>query len=165
MPDVNLQTPRQLARAMERGLITKEAFRQGMMVLQLQLLVEANEVRRNPVAAYLDQRLAKRAIAKLLRSASESELREVLYALGDLVDFAPAQLLWNADQMDIPLHIFIRPRLEPVFRITYLNVRQMQIDISIEHGSARKSETIREDLRFERSALGELHIRSRHRRE
>lgn len=165
MADIPLRTPRQLARALDQGLVSKEQFRDAMAVLQLQLLVEANEVRRNPVAAYLDGRMAKRAVRKLLRSASEAELREVLFALGDLVDFEPAQLLWNADQLDIPLHVFIRPRLEPIFRITYLNVTQMEVEISIEHGSAKKRETTREDIRFERSLLGELHVRHRQQRQ
>jgi len=132
-----------------------------MMTLQVELLSEAIENKCNPITAYLNERLNKRAVQKLLKSASEVEIREILYALGDLTDFAPARLLWNADQRDIPLHVFIRSREEPIFRITFLNVSMMRIELSIEHGSAQKGQTLREDIVLTRTGTGFLRVDTR----
>ena len=156
MIDTAALTPRQLAHAYECDRITRSEFQSAMQLLQLEMLNEAAEARRNPITAYLNERLNKRAVTRLLRSASEAELREVLHALGDLIDFPPAKLLWNADQRDIPLHVFIRTRQEPVFRITYLNIQTMSAELSIEHGSAKKRETTREDIILKRSPTGLL---------
>ena len=161
METTNFQSPRQLAHAYEKDLITREQFQLAMMALQVELLTEATENKRNPITAYLNERLNKRAVQKLLKSANEVEIREILYALGDLPDFTPAKLLWNADQREIPLHVFIRSREEPVFRITFLNTSMMRIELSIEHGSAKKGQTTREDITLTRTGTGFLRIDSR----
>ena len=87
--DLSKLTPRQLAREFELDRISRDQFQHAMLSLQVELLTEAQEARKNPVTSYLNDRLSKRALNKLLRSASEAELREVLYALGDLDDFPP----------------------------------------------------------------------------
>lgn len=157
-------TPRQLAHAYERDEISREEFQRAMLAIQIELLSEAAENRRNPITAYLNERLNKRAVKKLLKSAKEPDLREIFYALGDLPDFPPAKLLWNADQRDIPLHVFLRSREEPVFRITYLSVTQMKVELSIEHGSAKKQHVTREDITLNRTCLGHLKLAERRQR-
>ncbi len=126
-----------------------------------ELIEDIEEERRNPVAAYVDKTLSKQAASKLTRRYTEPVVREVLAALAEIPDFPPAQLLWNAEHRDVPLYCFLRPRREPVFRIIHIDLAGRRVEISIEHGPARRRDSIRETFTLRRQSDGQLIWESR----
>lgn len=128
-----------------------------------QILEEVVEARRNPLLAYLDDALCRRAAARLARTHGEAELREVFAALSELDDFPPANLLWNAEHRDVPLRCFLRIRVEPVFRVLRFEREAMSIAIVVEYGKARKKEATREEIVLCRDRLARLVISGRRR--
>jgi len=150
-----------LFRQFESGAITREELHAAMAEHARSLIDDIEESRQNPVAAYIEKILSIRAAAKLRRRHSEAEVREVLAALAEIPDFSPSHLLWNAQHRDVPLHCFLRPRREPVFRILDLEVSIDRVEISIEHGPAKTRDAIREAFTLRRHADGQLLWESR----
>lgn len=140
----------------ENGRITREQLQAAMRYHQQCLLVEIAEARRNPVLAYLDERLSRHAAAKLERRHGEGLIRNVLGALAALEGFPPAQQLWNARHRDVPLHCFFRVRREPVFRITRLETEPLIVNVTVEHGRAPKRHTTREEFLLHKDRFGQL---------
>ena len=126
-----------------------------------ELIKDIEEDRRNPVAAYVDKVLSKQAANKLTRRYTEPVVREVLAALAEIPDFPPAQLLWNAEHRDVPLYCFLRPRREPVFRVLHIELAAHQVEISIEHGPAKRRDSIQETFTLRRHSDGQLIWESR----
>ena len=156
-----LPTPAQLFRLFENGDITRAQLQAAMMMHQHHLLGEIAEARRNPVAAYLDDRLSKRAASRLERRHGEGFLRQVLVAMGEIPGFPPSDLLWNAGHRDVPLHCFLRVRREPVFRILRIHSEPFYVKVLVEHGAARKRDTTREEVILRRNRFGRLRFQSR----
>ena len=118
------------------------------------ILAEVEEVRTNPVVAFMDQVLCKRLAAKLAKAHTEETVREVLVALADIPNFPPASLVWNADHELVPLECFFRIKRGPVFHITQMKVEPQQVTVQLEHGS--KSAVRREEVVLRRSRQGKL---------
>ena len=126
-----------------------------------ELIKDIEDAKQNPLAAYMDKMLSKQAANKLRRRYTEPVVREVLSALAEIPDFQPANLLWNAGHRDVPLHCFLRPRREPVFRIVSLELSGHLVEISIEHGPAKRRDSIRETFTLRRHHDGQLLWESR----
>ena len=125
------------------------------------LIEDIVDAKENPILAMFDKVLSKQAAAKLRRRYSEPVVREVLAALAEIPDFPPSHLLWNAQHRDVPLYCFLRPRREPVFRILSLEIAGRRVEISIEHGPARRRDAIRESFTLRRHPDGQLLWESR----
>ena len=125
---------------------------------QRALLEEAEESRRNPVAAYLEGVLNKRVAKRLIKEHGEAAIRELLAAMAELEDFPPSAYLWNADHWDVALHCFIRSKSAPVFRIKETMIKTGRAVILIEYGGGKKKDTLRERVSFERNWRGEMAV-------
>jgi hypothetical protein len=153
--------PRQLFHLLDTGQMTREEFREAMAVHARELIVEMEEDSANPLVAFVEQMLARRAAAKLVRKHGEAVVREVLFALSDIPDFAPGRWLWNAVHPHLPLHAFFRIKREPVFRIATLEALPQMITLTVEHGGAEGNATIREEFRLRRDRRGQLGLERR----
>ena len=154
-------TPPQLFRQFERGDLSREELQAFMAIHARGLIEEMVEERKNPVAGYLE-RLRNRAHAKKhVKKYGAPLFREILIALGQIEDFPPAQILWNAGHTDVPLHCYIRSRLEPVFRIPELKVEPMTVSLKVEYGAHASNKTTKETILFQRDALLKLNLLDR----
>lgn len=132
------------------------------MAIHAQALVaEMTEARRSPVAAYLERLRNYATARRLAKRYGPAKIREILTALGEIEGFPPAQILWNANHGDVPLHCFFRTRIEPVFRIVHLDIRPMQVWVRVEYGPAHPKRIIRENIRLQRNASLELELADR----
>ena len=151
-----LPPPHRLVALFERGSITREQLQAAMTIHQQRLLVEIVEARENPVLAYLDEKLSRYAAYRLERRHGERLIRMVLKALADIDGFPPADLLWNANHPDVPLHCFFRIRREPVFRLIRITMDPLGVTVVIEHGRAAKRHATREEIHLMRDRFGLL---------
>lgn len=127
-----LQTPRQLAARFERGEIDRTEFQSLMAIHARELIAEIEEDHQNPLAAWIESRLAKAAVKMLVRKHSEFRVREILTALSEAPDFPLAKFLWNAPHPDVPLHCFFRIRREPLFQILSIREEAEVTEIHVE---------------------------------
>lgn len=156
-----LPTPPQLFRMFARGAMSREELHEAMGEHQRALIEEMGEARYNPIAFYMEYVRGKALARKLVKKHGEAAVREVLAALGEVREFAPANLLWNADHWDVPLYCFFRAKREPVFRIVRLEIDQVTAEVSVEHGSARRGAAVREVFRMRRDWSGVLVVEGR----
>lgn len=154
-------TPRQLYRALDRGEISREQFRESMRVHALALIEEIEEVHQNPMAAWVEMLRNKRAASRLARAHGEHVVREALTALSDVPDFPLAHWLWNADHDHLPLYCFLRTRREPIFRVLKLVSQPWLLVLSVEYGSAEKGQATKEKFTFSRERFGRLTVTKR----
>lgn len=154
-------TPNHLIEKWQRGEIEREEMQELMKEHQLALLNEAEEYHRNPIAGYLEGLLNKRAARRLINDHGEAAIREIFLAISRLQDFPPSAYLWNADHWDVALHAFLRTRSAPVFRIRDIVVKSSRALLLIEHGSPKKSQTVRERLTLKRDWKGEMGVINR----
>lgn len=142
-----LETPRQLATRFERGEIDRTEFQSLMAIHARELIAEIEEDHQNPLAAWIESRLAKAAVKRLLRKHSEFRVREILTALSEAPGFPLAKHLWNAPHPDVPLHCFFRMRREPIIQI--LSIREdadvTEIHVEIFRPRNRSRITLRHD--------------------
>src|SRR5688500_5171560 len=82
-PVTSTPTPRQLYRALDRGEISREQFRESMREHALALIEEREEVHQNPMAAWIEMVRNRRAASRLARAHGEHVVREALPALSD----------------------------------------------------------------------------------
>ena len=151
-------TPPQLFRQFERGEISREELHASLAVHARGLISEMLEEHRNPKVSYLERLRNYAAARRLARRHGSARIREILATLGGIEEFPPAQILWNAGHSDVPLHCFFRSRIEPVFRITRLQVQPMMVSLDVEYGPADRARTIRESILLQRNALLELEL-------
>ncbi len=156
-----LPTPRQLFRLYDRGELSREEFHGAMAEHSRALIREIEEDRANPIAAYIEGLVAKRAARQLVRRHGEEAIRAVFSALAEVPGFPPANLLWNANHADVPLHCFLRARREPIFRILRFKSAAWGAQITVEYGAAKRSEATREDFYFRADRLGMLGLERR----
>ncbi len=149
-----LQTPRQLAIRFERGEIDRKEFQSMMAVHQRELIDEIQEDHQNPLAAWIEGRLAKSSVKKLLRKHTPFQIREVLLALSEAPGFPLAKYLWNAAHPDIPLHCFFRIRKEPVFQILAMETigDTVKVHLEIHRTKNRQHVTLMRDRLWHLSA-------------
>jgi hypothetical protein len=154
-PSVNFNpypTPPQLFRQFERGEISRDELHASLALHARSLITEMVEDEKNPKTSYLERLRNFAAARKLAKKHGSARIREVLSALGAIDGFPPAQILWNASHSDVPLHCYFRSRIEPVFRITKLDVQPMMVSVEVEYGAHEKSKTTREAILFQRDA-------------
>ena len=154
----SIPTPPILFRQFERGEISREELQATMAIHARELIDEMVEARKNPMTSYLERLRNHAAVRKLARKYGTAILREVLILLGSVEGFPPAQILWNAGHLDVPLHCFFRTRAEPVFRITKMNVSPMKVQVFVEYGAHKFNETTREIISLQRDARMNLEL-------
>ena len=154
-------TPKALIRRWQNGEIEREELHELMAHHQRALLEEAEESRKNPIAAYVEGLMNKRVAKRLISEHGEAAIRELLAAMAELEDFPPSAYLWNADHWDVALHCFIRSKNAPVFRIRETLIKSQRAVILIEHGGGKKKDTLRERVSFERNWQGEMKVSKR----
>jgi hypothetical protein len=155
-------TPSQLFRQYERGEISREDLHASLALHAKSLITEMEEEVKNPKTSYLERLRNFAAARKLVKKHGSARLREVLAALGELEEFPPAQILWNASHSDVPLHCYFRSRIEPVFRITKLDLQPMIVSLEVEYGAHERSKTTREAILFQRNASLALELVDRY---
>jgi hypothetical protein len=153
-----IPTPKQLFAMFERGEIERDELHALMATHARDLIVEMEEERLNPAAAWIENLLARQAMGRLARKHGARLLREILVALSDMPDFPPVRHLWNADHPDVPLHCFLRMRREPVFRILQLNRRDEVIELKVEHGNAKRGVGTKATFILRRDAQWRLRV-------
>lgn len=154
-------TPPQLFRQFERGEISREELHASLALHARSLIAEMVEEKKNPKSSYLERLRNFAAARRLTSKHSSPRIREILGALGEIDGFPPAQILWNAAHADVPLHCFFRSKVEPVFRITRLEVQPMLVSLDVEYGAHDRSDTTRESILFQRNARLELELLDR----
>ncbi len=137
-----LETPRQLVARFERKEIDRDEFQAMMAIHQRELIKEIDEDHQNPLAAWLESRLARSSMKKLLRKNTPFQIREVLTALSEAPGFPLAKYLWNAAHPDIPLHCFFRIRKEPVFQILSMKAVGDTVEVHLEIHQSRNRERV-----------------------
>lgn len=145
-----IPTPSQLVARFERGEIERKEFQSLMAVHARELIAEIEEDHQNPAAAWIESLLARQAAGRLVRRHGSRLLREVLVALAEVPDFAPARYLWNAAHPDVPLHCFLRIRRVPVFRILHLDRGRDSIEVLVEYGAAGRGRGTRRRFQLTR---------------
>lgn len=145
----------------DRGEITREQFRAMLDVHARALIEEMTEAHDNWLAAWMESLRNRRVAKRLARDYGEPLLRELFVALSEIPDFPLACWLWNADRPHLPLHCFLRTRREPIFRVLRVTSAPFTVDVSVEFGSSRRSESVRERFSFERDRFGRLSLLSR----
>ncbi len=146
---------------LDTGRMSLEEFREAMKDHALEIIEEMEEDHLNPVAAFLEQMLSRRAAAKLLKKHQEPLIREVLQALSEISDFNPSRWLWNAAHPHIPLHAFFRSKREPVFRVVTMEALPQVVTIMVEYGVAAPVSLIREEFLLRRDRRGQLGLERR----
>ena len=154
-------TPPHLFRQFENGEISREELHASMALHARGLIEEMEEANKNPKTSYLERLRNHAAVRKIVKKHGRAVLREALAVLGDIADFPPSQILWNADHGSVPLHCFIRSRIEPVFRITQFEVQPMFVTIGVEYGAHAKDKTTRESFLLQRDASLKLELAER----
>lgn len=161
MPPTATPNPRQIFRMYDCGEITREQFRAMLDVHARALIEEMTEAHDNWLAAWMETLRNRRVARRLAHDYGEALVREILVALSEVPDFPLAGWLWNADRPHMPLYCFLRSRREPVFRVLRISTAPFIVAVSVEFGSVRKSEAMRERFSFERDRLGRLSFVSR----
>jgi|TARA_B110000908_G_scaffold130278_2_gene153173 hypothetical protein len=129
---------------------------------QFQLaLNEIEEDRSDPNRALLETWRCKSASRRLKKDHTEAELREVFMSLSELDDFPPSTYLWNADQLDVPIHCFLREKRAPVLRFRKMSIRRLTAELTIEYGGLKSKDRIRETMHLRRDWRGTLIVESR----
>jgi hypothetical protein len=156
-----IPTPPELFRQFERGDISREELQATMALHARGLIQEMETERKNPKTSYMERLRNFAAARKLVRKHGKARLREILGAMGRIEGFPHAQILWNAGHTDVPLHCFFRSRIEPVFRITRMEVKAMKVEVDVEYGPHDKKSTIRETIILQRDAMLTLNLAER----
>jgi hypothetical protein len=142
--------------------MSREEFRAAMKNHALEIIEEMQEDHLNPLEAFMEQMLCRRAVSKLLKQHEEAAVREVLQALSELDDFPPGRWLWNAAHPHIPLHAFFRSKREPVFRLISLDAMPQLVTVTVEYALGKSSSSLqREEIRLRRDRRGQLGLERR----
>lgn len=151
-----LQTPNQLFASFERGEIERDELHAMMALHARDLIKEMEEDHLNPAAALLETLRARRATRQLVRRHGTRVVREILSALGEVPEFPPARLLWNASHPDVPLHCFLRIRREPVFRVLRIDPKPGEFRVLVEFGEAAKGKGTRQEFLLKRTTYWKM---------
>ena len=122
------------------------------------LIKEMEDDHRNPAAALLEYLLTKRAATKLAGKHGARLVRETFHALAEVEGYPPANLLWNALHLDVPLQCFFRIRREPVFRVISLEQSGSWWIVVMEYGSRVKGRAERRKFLLQRNPAGKLRV-------
>ena len=153
--------PQKLFRQFESGEISRAELHASCALHQREMIAEIEEMKRNPIAAYVEELLIKREASKICRQHGEGLAREVFAALAEVPDFPPAILLWNADHRDVPFQCFFRFRREPVFRLLAMRNHGMSVTAEVEYGSTDRKLATRETFTLHRSVGNRFTVTNR----
>ena len=156
-----IQAPHQIFASFERGEIGRDEMHALMALHARELIEEMEEDCQNPAAAWIETLLARRLASRLQRRHGASLIRQILSALAELPNFSPSRYFWNAGHPDVPLHCFFRIRREPVFRILDIQSHDVEIHVTVEHGTAAKGKGTRQKFMLKRDAHWRLRAESR----
>lgn len=138
MPPDSQLTPRQLFRLFDSGSLSREQLREALQSHARELIEEMEDDHANPQASWLES-----MIQQAPRCASDPAARGTQGA-GDFAGalrsakLRPAQFLWNADHMDVPLHCFLRSRGAQLFQVLKIVSAPFLLTVTVEHGGAKK---------------------------
>ena len=124
-------------------------------------LSEIEQDMADPSGTRLEIMRCKLACRRLKRNHHEAEIREVFVTLSELEDFPPANFLWNADQLDIPLYCFLREKRVPVIRFPKIQIHRTSAKLTIEYGGIKSKYRIRETIQLRRDWRGTMIVESR----
>ena len=161
MNSSHLLSPNRLFTLYDAGEITREQWLEGMRQHFLLCFAEIEQDLSDPKMAFLERWRCRAAAKHLLKNHTEAELREVFMALSFMDDFPPATYLWNADQLDIPLHCFLREKRAPVLRFFNVQIRRLTAELTIEYGGVKSKERTRETISLRRDWRGTMVVESR----
>lgn len=153
-----LPNPNQIFAKYERGEIAFADVNEMMAQHAKELLAEMEEDYRNPAAALLEYLLTKRAATKLARKHGARLVREAFHAISEVENFPPANLLWNALHMDVPLHCFFSIRRSPVFRVISFEQSGSWWILLTEYGPRSKGRAERRKFLLQRNPSGRLRV-------
>lgn len=153
--------PQKLFRQFEAGEISRAELQATCALHQREMIAEIEEMKRNPLAAFVEELLIKREAARIRREHGEGLVREIFSALAEVPDFPPAILLWNADHRDVPFQCFFRFRREPVFRLISLRNQGISVTVVVEYGSVDRKLATRETFILHRSVGNRFHVTKR----
>lgn len=146
-----LPTPPQLLQRFENGLIDREELH-AMMAMHARALIAEMELEREyPLESRLEQWRNRHHAARLSARHGERRVREVLHALSAIEDFFPANLLWNAAHLHVPLHCFIRSKRAPIFRVKKMNTSAASVTVWLEYNVVDGGEIIKEKIHLLRN--------------
>jgi hypothetical protein len=158
----NLPTPPRLFVMLENGTMNLEEFHRLMALHHQRAFQEIETARRDPFSTRFHNLVNKRAASRFVRIHGEYAIRRFFLALSELEDFPPAQFLWNARHLDVPIHCFFRTRETPVFRILRLDIAASRATGRIHHGEAKGPGAMVEDFAFRLSPRGQWELHHRH---
>lgn len=157
----SLPTPPELIHQFETGEISREELQATMALHARDLIEEMVDDHENPIKAYIERMRNKSAVKKLTRQHGGSRVREIFTAMGQITDFPPAHLLWNASHQGMPLYCFVRMKAEPIFRIKQMDVSSMRVVVSVEYGENDKQNMSKETLVLQRDPKMKLQLTER----
>jgi len=157
----HLPSPNRLFAWYQSGQITRAQWLEGMRHQFLLALKEIEEDRSNPKLALMESWRCKNAARRLKKENTEAELREVFMSLAEIYDFPPANYLWNADQLETPLHCFLREKRSPVLRFIKMQIRRLTAEVTIEYGGLKTKQRVRETITMRRDWRGVMVVESR----
>ena len=148
-----IPTPPELFRQFEAGEMSREELQAAMAIHARGLIDE--------MLAYWERTRNRAAARRWRQKIGVVRLREVLEALAFIEAFPPAQILWNAGHMDVPLHCFFRTKHEPIFRIKHIEIEPMRVLVRLEYSKASKEEIKREEIVLRRDSKLRLELGTR----
>ena len=157
----HLISPPRLFKLYKAGNITRAQWLAGMKLHFLLALKEIQEDSSEPKRDKLETWRCKNAARRLLQEHTQAELREIFMILAELDDFPPSSYLWNADQLDVPLHCLLREKREPVLKFSKVQIQRLTAEIVIEYGAIKKKARIVEKISLRRDWRGTFVVESR----
>jgi hypothetical protein len=149
----------------EHGVIDRVELHEKM-ALHARALIEEMEIEhQHPLESLWEQLRNRHHAVRLSAKHGERRVREVLHALGELDDFIPAALLWNAAHFHVPLHCFIRCKRAPIFRVKKMTSTAMSVTVWIEYNEQEGEEIFREKIHLMRTRKWQLEVASREKQE
>lgn len=161
MSQPGLIPPNRLLAWYRAGSITRAQWLEGMRHQFLLVLSEIEADRMQPRQALLETWRCRNAARRLTRNHTEAELREVFVSLSEIDGFPPASYLWNADQVDIPLHCFLRERRAPILRFKRMVIHRLAAKLTIQYGGPKPRDCVQETIHLRRDWRGVMVVEFR----
>jgi hypothetical protein len=156
-----LLSPPKLIAQFECGLIDRSQLHAAMAQHAQVLIEEMLHEREFPEESRWEQWRNRLAANRLSAQHGEIRIRELLHALSDLDDFAPADLLWNVAHRHVPLHCFFRTKRAPIFRIKSMTSAAAQAQLVVEYSEGKSTTVVRETFQLARDRRWQWQVISR----
>jgi len=156
-----LPTPPKLMQQFENGVIDRDELHEQMARHARALIAEMEIELEQPLESLWEQWRNRHHAARLMAKHGERRVREVFQALGELDDFPPASLLWNAAHFHVPLHCFLRSKRPPIFRVKKMSSTAVSVTVWIEYNECEGEEIISEKIHLERNRKWQLLVTKR----